>query len=162
MERRTSYSGTQLTPGTRRCFESQAHQGPDDGVPPWNCGKFVLSAAFFLNEWLRIGARPFEGSPWAASGWSSASQPAASNRKKESKSQSWPLVFAAIFVSESGNRIVNAILGCDSSIYRKIVICGRIGAIMMGVTPTFGSAGTTQMPTFKVRTTRYSMAWKQC
>jgi hypothetical protein len=30
-------------------------------VPPWNYGKFVLSAAFFLNEWLRIGARPFGG-----------------------------------------------------------------------------------------------------
>jgi len=59
MERRAGVLGTQLTPETGRCFESRAHQGPDDGVPPWNYGKFVLSAAFFLNEWLRIGARPF-------------------------------------------------------------------------------------------------------
>jgi hypothetical protein len=47
------------------CFESQAHQGPDDGVPSWNCGKLVFSAAFFLNEWLSIGARPFGGGKWA-------------------------------------------------------------------------------------------------
>jgi hypothetical protein len=71
MERRAGVLGTQLTPETGRCFESQAHQGPDDGVPPWNYGKFVLSAAFFLNEWLRIGARPFGGDLGAANGRSS-------------------------------------------------------------------------------------------